>query len=236
MDYLEKTIAKAREPSAIEAESERLKAASESGNRDELRASLSKHLGIEIVSIKKYLSEPSTYVLKTTGGRVDLGGVPGLIEQKHFRRHVADATGRMIPTFPGARAAKKPGSLPPWHDIAQGLLDLCEIVEVGPDGTVSGELRSFLVDYLRTTVFEQKMEDAAVSRKPVIYEGKPAIFLKEFIFWLTQKHGFRPAGKNMAATLRKYGARYETARVVIDNRKTTRSLWVLPETHEEYVG
>ena len=234
VDYLEKTITKAREPSAIVAEAERLKAASESGNHDELRDSLSKHLGIEILSIQKYRSEPSTYVLKTTAGRVDLGRVSGLIEQKYFRRHVADATGRMIPIFPGGAAKKQPGSLPPWSDVAQGMLDLCETVEVGPDGTANGELRSYLVDYLAHTELEGTFEDAAVTQFPFIYEGKPAICLAGFKLWLRQRHGITFTSTYLAPRLRKYGARYGAPTVVVDGKKTTRSIWVLPETHAEY--
>jgi hypothetical protein len=154
------------------------------------------------------------------------------MKQALFRSHIADATGKLIRRFNDNRSKKGPY----WDDVVQMMLDVCEDIEVGPDGTDQGELLGMLCEYLGTTVLERAMEDAAISRKPVIYEGKPAIFLKEFLFWMSQKHGIKPTSKSMAGLLRLHGAIYKTVNVVVEDKPTTRSIWLLPNPHEQYVG
>ena len=241
-NYLKRTIRKAREPNQIEAEAKKLKAASESGNFEKIRDSLSKHLGIEVVSIKKFLCEPHTFVLETTVGRVDLGVISGLIDQKPFRHHVASATGRVIPDFPGVRAIKKHGSLPPWREIAQGMLDICEVVEVGPEGTDAGELDGWLCHYARRMGMISNMSFADADRESgmLMRNKKPHVFLRDFNRYVKSAYDEFFSARAMASRLRKYGAVHKAIPLVSTDddglvTKTTRSMWELPKSPQHYL-
>jgi hypothetical protein len=238
-DYLVKTIEKAKVSTAEQNAEQALtdnSGDSEDADREALRTALSSLFQkIEVRSIKKFMTDPPSYTIETDKGSIDLGGVNGLINQYRFVEHIAAATGKLLRGFPDGRTKNKPKGVPYWRDVAQGLLNLCEEVEVGPDGTDDGEVRSWLVAYLESNELEKTLEDAAISRNPVIHDGEVVIFLAQFITWLGQRFGIKFTSKIIATKLRKYGAKPKAPPVVVAGKKTTRSVWALPEPYARYV-
>jgi hypothetical protein len=234
-DYLKSTIMKARAPvverqQMAEANAKAKEEMAEAKGEG-LAEIVSKHLGINILGVKKYMVEPPTYTIETESGAVDIGGAENIIEQRLFRKHIFATTDHLIRKFSNV---KKKGIT--WDEIAQGLANLAEKIEVGPDGTDSGEVRSWFVDYLETVDLEKDINDAAITRSPVIHGGKVLIFLPRFMTWLAQRYGVKMTNKAVAAKLRKCGAAHKIIAVVVDGRNTTRSVWALPEEYGAYVG
>jgi len=191
-------------------------ASSEPADRGELLTCLSEVLGIAIHRIVKYTSDPPSYRLETARGAIMLGGVAGLIDQRAFRTHVAAATGKSIPRY----------KTPAWAIIEQHLLDVCEEVEVGEEGTDFGSVRGWLADYLEETKPTKDANEAGSARAPFVDDDGVVYFfldsLRKYV-WINRMD--RRSCKDLASLLRLIGCAPTRRHFQIGGSATTRSVW-----------
>jgi len=232
-DYYRRTIAKARSGAMDQQAAERLETALEivtaapeekDNQREAILDGLSRVLKVRITGVTKYLTEPPRYKLSTDRGEIMLGGVERLIGQTAFRNAIAATTGVLIP----------PISKDQWHKVAQALLNACEEVAVGTEGTDVGICQGWLAGYLAERRPLEDVAEAIDSGYPFQRDGAVYITLAALRKWLALTQGEKVSAKELGALLRRAGCVPEVIGLEINGRRTTRNVWRLPEaiSHE----
>ena len=226
-DYYGRTIAKARANIArIKAEKNicELSCSDEMDIPDEesreerrktLLGTVSALFGVNIQKITKYLSDPPQYRLSTQAGSILLGDVSNLIGQANLRNKVASATGRYIPKMKGDK----------WDQIAQALLDVCVEEDVGSESTDRGMVESWLGEYLEERRPIEHIEEAVEQKSPFVKDGEVYIFASDLRKWLSVTRGEKIPSKSLGTFLRSADCVPEVVGVMIDEKRTTRSVW-----------
>lgn len=241
-DYYVRTLSRARDALArqqaldeIETTTERVERADVLGDvAGELRArrdlldQVSLALGITIVRMIKYLSDPPRYRIETTVGAVTLGGAAAIIEYRTFRSAVAGATDLLIPRFKGAE----------WDSLAQAIFSACEREDTGIEATDEGLAYAWLVDYLADRSIVDDLDQAIASHHPFARNGSGdvCIFGPSLRRWLWTSRGDRVSPQRMGEVLRTFGAEHERMNLLVDGERTTRSVWVVPWARAEHAG
>lgn len=229
-DYYQRTIARAkREKEKREAETH-IREYAESVDpenpveisqeeKEEIIRKLSAIFGVTITKITKFMSDPPLYRLETNQGEITLGEVDNLIGQSKLRSKIAAATGRYLPKFKADQ----------WDNCAQALLDCCIEVEVGEEATEKGEIMDLLKQYLESKppLPEDEAEEAAITRTPVRYDGKIAIFGSDFRRWIRTVQQENISAKQMGMLLRSIGGEPGKIDTEIAGKRTSRSVWFL---------
>lgn len=169
---------------------------------------LSQAFGVKVLCVKRYMTNPPTFVMDTDHGRVDLGTAANLLSFTNFCNHFAGVT-RVIP-----RVGKKD-----WPAKAQWILHACDDVTVARDATALGGMEDTICQYLqaRRPAPPRDWEAAAETYMPFELNGGVYITLGDLAWWLrTVKYDSteKPA---LAVLLQEYGA-------VADTLKTRRGI------------
>lgn len=187
--------------------------------------SLSKLLKIKIVKMLKYAQEPAAYELITGKGRVPLGPISCVMEQKRMRERIAEYTGHVIPAI----KAKKNDPDSGWINIAQALLNITETIEMPIEDTVIGRLISGIeefIDYTQEHVDD--FETSIINQVPYRDEkGRYYISLNALAKFMSN-NGFLDSKIEISKTLRQIGAQQHKVQIVINGNNITRRTWVLP--------
>lgn len=231
-DYYRRTIAKARAPYTQTEAQEKLEEntdALRSGRADpgdaraKIREALSQTFGIVITRVVKYRADKPLYKLETDVGSIILGEVSTITNQIAFRNSVAAATGRLIPKVKGDK----------WDIHAQGILDACELDELGPETTLLGQAKGWLDAYLDdAAVIDADVSEAAESRAPFSKEGRVHIFGPALRQWLAVRFE-RVTPKEMGVALRALGCEPVVVAVNIKSKDTSRAVWRVPKSLTE---
>lgn len=232
-DYFRATIDKATaDQEEQEAIFEAIAAATESPagpsdtERTDLLAKLSAGIGIEITRFTRSRSEPPVFGIETPKGNGSLGGISALISNRKFREKVAELT-NVIP---------RPFKTDAWDAIAQRLLELAELEDLGVETTVAGRAQTLISLYLGAQAPQSlgKMDDRVrrllpISLSPYVGEdGRARIFSTGFKVWLAEVHHEVMSAQEIGTMLRAISAEPETVNFKTDHGRTTRALWILP--------
>lgn len=199
------------------------------GERGDMLAAMSKALGIEITRVTRSPSEPPVFGLETPYGSGSLGSIKMIASNQAFRNRVGEITNR----FPKRLKNEE------WDPLAQALLQVAEVEELGVETTLAGKAETLVSIYLgnHSRQVLAELSDKARDLLPIRMDpyvgadGATRIFATAFRVWLTE-HQHEPMTRTEIGTmLRACGATAETAHFKLDGKPTTRSLWRLP-THE----
>lgn len=179
---------------------------------------LSQVLGVEMVRIIKYLSDPPSYTIETGGGQVRLGPVTNLIGQAQLRNKLADASKVHIKNF-------KSGE---WHKIAQSLLDLCEDQDPGQEATERGVAHEWLREYFHQQPEPREMDqDAIEAQLPFLKGGQRCFFFTHF-FKMLRIQGEHIDRREVSLILKAYGCEPDKITLTVDGKRTSRGIWTVP--------
>ena len=209
---LQKTVESA---SATGAQTEDHQPETDEETRQKILKAVSSMLTVEITRFVKYLSDPPVYRLETRDGAVLLGNASALTSQSKFKTAVYSATGRAIPKFKSAQ----------WDQIIEALAKAAVEEGLGEEATDRGTARSWLLGYIRERRPLDNIEDAVEAQHPFQHEGHIYIFGANLRNWLNVARGERVSAHQMGAILRAHGCEPQTIGVVVDGKKTTRSVW-----------
>lgn len=194
--------------------------------RSDVLATLSKSLGVEITRVTRSPSEPPVFGIETPHGSGQLGPIKIIASNQAFRMRVGEITNR----FP--RRMKNDQ----WDTIAQALLQVAELEELGVETTLAGKAETLLSLYLGNHPRQvwSEMSDKArmvlpIRLDPFIDEdGVTRIFASGIRSWLAE-HQHEPMTRTEIATmLRAIGAEPETRHFGVGKSRTTRSVWRIP--------
>lgn len=197
--------------------------------REEILKELEKILGVRIEKLQKFLSEPPSYRLQTSTTNISIESAGDIISQTKFRIKIADATGIVI----------RPFKKEEWSDIAQLILNACEEIEVGEESTEVGYINSLLRKYLhRNTNFvtlqsiEEYGEKIQEEGFPFSLEGYTYISLSEVRKFIRVTNGDVLTTKQVGKLLRMAGWANCKIDVIIDGKRTSRSLFKIKSIAE----
>lgn len=185
--------------------------------------SLSQIIGIRIIRILKYTVDPPEYRLigqKTDSfdGEIHIGPIQHLIEQHYFRRKIADATGIFMRSVHKDR----------WPDVAQALLNACEIESTGAESSNKGLVESWLTMYLQHNEPMYDPQTAIVAHRPFFMKNSFFLFGIEFRKYVNQFCRDNIAQKGLGILLREYGFEPRQMNFKSDTKYISRYLWEMP--------
>ena len=227
-DYYQRTIARATkvDPNA-EAQADLELALDEGGNQVGRQLNnLGSIFGIGEIRIKKYLGDPHTYRLECPAGEITLGSVDNITNQRKFRNHVADTTGRWIP---GCETAV-------WDTRVSALLLAAEEVDTGEASHPSNMTYAWVQDYLQGKVIQDSLRDAFPEGQPFHDKGVTFLQLGELQQFLNSR-GERKTTAELGRLLRMYGAQpHKFNGQVGGGPRTTKYYWQLPQEDADGTG
>jgi hypothetical protein len=227
VDYYQRTIFEARQIMQHTREVRNAALAPVTDNRDDLREQLQRVLGFRIEKIEKQLSDPPQFIIHFAGGRYrNVGDAWGLIDQKTFRRHVANTIGHMVPNMKDVL----------WEPVTQKLLTLAEDMPISEETTELGEVQEiitmYLDEYLPTNITDTQHRQHAAHHQPAVINGSVCLSGLELWKYAKRNFGTKKSKSELTNLLRRLGAERET-HSVRDERGKVRSIsvYALPETY-----
>jgi hypothetical protein len=186
---------------------------------------ISNTLKFNIQSFYKYIQDPATYLLKSDRGEILIGPIKNLTSQREFRNRVAEAINHVTPEIKPKRGVPGGG----WNLIVQSLLDVVEEVELSPEQTAKGAIKAELEEYLSKLGRTDDLEEACQTNLPYVENGRVHIRLSPFIQWVRASSRPDKDNNDISRDLRRIGATAKSLTVYINETKTSRSMWMLPE-------
>jgi hypothetical protein len=230
-DYIPRTIVKARKFYAEKNADETIETAnllrghpSDISKKQAITA-VSQKLGIKIKSIKKYTQDNPEYLIQTDQGDIRLPSVEELIRPSRLQSFIAAKLGFYIRY-----------NTRTWPHIAQLLLDICEEVEMGPEGKITENIPLWIREYLigrETDSFYRIVKsnyphfDQSFHKDGFFY-----IRLGYFLRYLeVASQIFNLTPKKLAVDMRICGCEsVPFPNLVIYGKKTTRCFWKIPHS------
>lgn len=199
--------------------------------RADLLTTISRGIRIDITKITRSRSEPPVFGLVTPHGSGSLGGVESIVSNRKFRLKVAEITNR-IP-----RKMKDDE----WEPIAQGLLQVAELEDLGVETTVAGRAETLLSLYLshKKPLSLDEMSDASRTLLPirldpyVADDGCVRLFTSGFRAWIAEHQHDPMSNQQVGSLLAAIEAIPETEHFRVNGRRTTRSIWKVPHAVPE---
>lgn len=194
-------------------------------DRNDVLQRISRAIGVEITRITRSRSEPPVFGIETPKGNGSLGGIEAIISNRKFRLKVAELTNVIPRKFKDEQ----------WDTMAQGLLELAELEELGVESTLAGRAETLVSLYLGSAppqhsdrMEEKSRELLGINLQPFVgTDGRTRIFSTGFKVWLAEVHRESLSAQEIGTMMRSIGATPETQNFRIPGRRTTRSLWVL---------
>jgi len=185
--------------------------------REEAKQALSRLIKINIKRVIKYDIDPAEYRLETDKTCIHLGVVQNLIEYVYVKRKIAEATGIYIPKYKEEK----------WKDIAQALLDLCEVIKADEDSSNKGQVRNWLRHYLEHRKPIYDFTDGMLNHYPFFYHEHLYIYGPALRNYLATYWREVISSKAMGLLLTEYGFKSIQVNVKSNNRYVSRSAWII---------
>jgi len=236
VDYIKRTIRKAREKSiqagAIEglAEAEEaLKVAKESEDPDEIRdarrdtwEAIGLQFGnIKITRIVKYTTSPAQYVIETPKNKINFDRIEELTDQTKCRNRVMEVLSFADPTLLMHRPVA-------WAKIYSSILRSAEEEDLGIETTPNGQVSVWLSDYLAAKPPNDDKDEALEGNYPWRDSQGTHIVSSNFREWIQYSAGEKIGPKILHRMLRQYGCKNSATPVSLKTGRTSRTTWLLP--------
>lgn len=229
--YYARTINKAIESQATESlediqtekQSQFLEQISSKSGATELKKIISQKLGIEIRKIQRYGIEPPLFTIFTDKGELTLSGAEQLCRQEKLRDQLANYCSYILPKI-------KPKE---WPNIAQGMLDICENIEVPDEIRPLGRTKVWLNELLANETKCTLEESVQYSNGGTFFEdGCWHISLDWFFKWSRTVKCSNLSSRKLSFYLTRLGCKRVTSNIIIEREgkktRTTRRSWKIP--------
>ena len=176
--------------------------------------------GSEVLRVEKYPGDPPTFALRTAVGLITLGTVSAVTQARVFRDTVAAATGHLMTRHKAIA----------WDGIAQAILHSAEEVDLGPEGSIPGEVRGWLEGFMEDEQPSLGRDEGCNEKISFRHDGQIWFFLQGLRQWLRMSMDFQIEGRQLATRLRQIGSTPRTMNYAKGSKgiKSTRSVWSLP--------
>ena len=166
----------------------------------------------------KITGKEPQYRMELAEGKIEFPSVSKLISQDAVRVAVAATVGRLMVKL-------KPKH---WDQLAQMLLDACQIEEGTEEVEWEGAARMYLQHYLSETGFIPSVEDQRIQdqRRPMVIDGKITVCAGDLQVYVNKTTFQALSVKAVAGMLSALGAKSMRHRGA---KFKEQSRWVLPE-------
>jgi len=189
-------------------------------------AQLEEQIGIPIIGLVRYDSDPPAYVIELRPDtRINLGNVEGLTDQKKFRNAIT-AGANLLPRKIDAKF---------WDDKVRALLSCVRHDTAGYETTERGQASEWIEEYLSQSTIHEIRADAITAGEPWT-EPSGAVFLTATALrtWISVHLGDKMNARQLGLALRSVGCEPVTVAHEQDGKKTTRYAWkVIKEKRPE---
>lgn len=209
LDHMDETAAAIDEAVLNGSQSEQVQA------RRTAIESLSQTLGVEIVRIIKYLTEPAIWRLITPAGAITLGTAEYVLTARKMKTKLYEVSGVVLPNY----------SQNKWDRVAETVQRVVETEEVSTESTSSGQVIAWLNEYLTAKPPIGDREHAEIGEYPFREGNEVVIFSSSFKNWLKINQGERISNKDMGYMMNLFGAKSEQLHLKIGGNRTTRGAW-----------
>jgi len=228
-DYYKTTLSKAKSGIKLNESEERLEEILINNDKKAIQSDslevVGNILGIKIIKMIRYLSDPPLFEMITDRGATHIGGSGHLISQTTMRAKIHSATGILIKRLKEFK----------WDKVVQALTDACEEIELGSMTTSAGLGDQWLQEYIddRTPMVigdEFSTWNALQSGCPFIKDDDLYVFSSPFKKWLKIGRGETCSHQEIALRLKSAGCTSTNLSMRTDNgRVVTRAAWVMPQ-------
>lgn len=178
--------------------------------------SLSQTLGVEIIRIIKFKGDPAIWRMVTPGGDITIGPADCVLSPKRMKDKIYEVAGVVLPTFTQTK----------WDKVATMIQKVVEEEEVSTESTDSGQMLSWISDYLSVHVpVEGDRDQAAATEHPYRDNDDVVIFSSVFRAWLKNHQGERIGNRDMGIKMHLINATYEQQKVTVGTRRSSRGAW-----------
>lgn len=184
---------------------------------------LSKQIGCRVIAVKKYMTQPATYIVETNMGNVPLGNTETMMRRMTFQARLMEITGRVVDL-------KRKEHLV----IVQAILNAAEQVDLGPEATETGIVTAHIRRYLEGKTIQDDAQAAMDEgfMRPFWHKGRICFRLERLTEYLTQNR-FKFEEINLPCIMRQAGFERVDPKVTDANgRRTVRTCWASPVTLE----
>ena len=175
---------------------------------------VSSKLGINVARVEKYYDEdePVFWLYLDTGEKITLGTAAALLNQNIVRAKIAGA----VHDVPNRLKGDK------WDEVARALLRACIVIRKGDQGTVKGQVKAWITEYLDAHEPEEAVNEKVIEDRKSHCQGDDVcFFLSEFRNFLRVRHGDNHSSKSLGAMFHQSGVEVRMIRY----KKTTRTVW-----------
>lgn len=237
LDYMQGTIAKAREGKAREDAAEELEdatreiaVAQQTGDDEEVDKARRKvldvigtQLGIEVTKIVRYMSDPPTFRLHTPTHIVELGGPEDVRRMDRFATSIWTTIGQELPAFRKAE----------WSQLLAAMPTAWVEQDIGYEATETGQMESWLAQYLHDYPPLDTADEAVDQERPFYdKQGRMMIFSAAFRRHLNIKYAEKITLSDVHRRLTNYGCTRTKVNVSVGKKRTSKSVWQLPDGWE----
>ena len=180
---------------------------------------ISQVLGIRILRFVKIDGKDPQYRMELNEGKIEFPNVAKLISQEAMRVAIAAAVGKLIPKI-------KPKL---WEQVAQLILDACEVEEGSEEMEWEGAARMYLHEYLSETGFIPTVEEQRIQdqRRPMVLNGKITVCAGDLQVYINKTASQAPVStKAVAGMISALGAKSFRHR---GQGFKEQSRWLLPD-------
>lgn len=180
---------------------------------------MSERIGTKVLAIKRYMTEPSTFIVETAMGACELGTTEAMMNKAKFVAKLIEITGCVVDL-----------KRKEHHAIVQGIINAAQTVELGPEATDTGILRAHVSQWIESNAIltdkEAAIEDAF--GRPFWHKGRVAFRLEKLATHLLQIR-YRHEPKDLPRLLKQAGFDREGVKAIADDgKRTERSCWLCP--------
>lgn len=170
-------------------------------------------LGMEVLSIKRITGDDPRVILEFNEGTANISTAQ-LLSPTHFQQEIAAATKMVLRKLTGK-------SIPTHDQLAQAILKLSEDIDAGAEATGTGEMHTFIKDFLSNQRVVPDLENEEDAPAGGVFRANSRIWfsLTDLVQRSSAKWGIKPTMKGMAQRLKQIGAHTKTFKTVEgDNR------------------
>jgi len=228
-DYYQRTLEKAKSSNQFEImQSEIENLDKENENEDIKKAKgleiISGVIGVQVLKVIRYATEPPSYRLETNKGSVMVPRIDDLIQQSKFRSLIASTCKVYIPKMKSTD----------WDVVATQLVQAQEDVDFGKEVKEAGIVENWLLAYFDFKPPVEQPDDTTYQQRiPFIKEDECYLFLDNFIKFVRINAGENITPQKLSPILGLCGCEPETLNLEIRKKRTTRRVWKIPKIYWE---
>lgn len=229
IDYYTDTLNRARKNQRTD-ESKKAVSAPLSDERGENLKNIGDSLGIPLIGISKFNSDPPTYIIHLQGGRQIEASSKTFLNQSSMRVTLFERLNYQMPKFKADE----------WEELLKKVLAVIEEIDPMTASTDLGSTAVWLYHYLSSSQAmdgekdEESQSTRLLSKRPACLAGDLVFDFSSFMHYIYSEYNERPDKGKLDQRLQRLGCRKTKKSIVLPGlKRTSRMLYAVSKTMEK---